>query len=221
MKAQSLFKAVLLPTLLGASLLSFAAGGLISSEAASVVKLNPGKSTSARGRQLATLESYLLSNTVTVGIDPSAARDWKSRSIERGIGIWSDALSDSPFVMAEPGQKPMVTVKFVDSIDSGGDVQGQVEATRMLHWGSSVSYQIHGTLLVRRTTGRRGLTEDEMTEVVAHELGHLLGLDDAEECRGLMGPFEAGNPRLRPTREEVDAVLSYREELRNAIAKLK
>ena len=114
----------------------------------------------------------------------------------------------------------MILVKFVNAIDSGGDVQGQVEATRMLHWGSTVSYKIEGTLLVRRTTGRRALTEDEMTEVVAHELGHLLGLDDADECAGLMGPFVAGRPRLKPSKNEVNAVVNYRLDLHAAIAKL-
>ncbi|HVT13759.1 MAG TPA: hypothetical protein VHE55_15950 [Fimbriimonadaceae bacterium] len=205
--------------LLCASLLA-SAGGLITPEAANVVRFNPGKSAGARGKQLATLESYLLADTVTVGLDPNDDADWKADSIDAGMQVWANALADSPFRLSRPGEKPMIVVKFVDSIDSGGDVQGQVEATRMLHWGASVSYQINGTLLVRRTTGRRDLRPDELTEVVAHELGHLLGLDDARECVGLMGPFVSGHPRLKPSKEEVDAVVSYRKELRAAIAKL-
>ncbi|HWA82358.1 MAG TPA: hypothetical protein VG820_02920 [Fimbriimonadaceae bacterium] len=215
----SLRKALVASLLLCASLLA-SADGLIAAEAANVVRFNPGRNAGARGKQLATLESYLLSNSVTVGLDPSDDADWKADSIDAGLRVWADALSDSPFRIAKPGQKPMIVVKFVDSIDSGGDVQGQVEATRTLHWGSSVSYQINGTLLVRRTTGRRDLRPDELTEVVAHELGHLLGLDDAQECVGLMGPFVSGRPRLKPSKEEVDAVVNYREELRSAIAKL-
>jgi hypothetical protein len=196
------------------------ASGLISEEAASVVHMTAGHSAGARGRQLATLQSYLFTQPVTVGLDPNTNADWKSDSIGHGIQIWNDCISDCPFVVAKAGQKPMIVVKFVDNITSGGDVQGQVEATRMLHWGTSVSYKIEGTVLVRRTTGRRDLREDELTEVIAHELGHLLGLDDAEECIGLMGPFVPGRPRMEPSKEEVRAVVRYREQLRDAIAKL-
>lgn len=196
------------------------ASGLISAEAANVIRMKPGNTSGARGKQLATLHSYLLTNAVTVGLDPSDYRDEKANSIDRGIDIWSSAIPDSPFVAARPGEKPMITVKFVRAIDKGGDVQGQVEATRMLHWGSSVSYKIEGTLLVRSTTGRRDLDEDELSEVVAHELGHLLGLDDANDCVGLMGPFVPGRPRLKPSKEEQAAVLQYRDQLRDAIARL-
>jgi len=220
MKSTTLsLRAVATSILLCAFLLT-RADGLISSEAASVVRTNAGKSPGARGKQLATLQSYLLTQTVTVGLDPSEEADSKAICIERGVHIWNESLTDSPFALARPGQKPMIVVKFVNSIDPGGDVQGQVEATRLLHWGSSVSYKIEGVLLVRRTTGRRELREDEMTQVVAHELGHLLGLDDAEDCVGLMGPFVPGHPRLKPSREEVGAVVDYRLQLRDAIAKL-
>jgi hypothetical protein len=196
------------------------ASGLISAEAANVIRMKPGNTSGARGKQLATLHSYLLTNAVTVGLDPSDERDERAGSIARGVRIWDDAIPDSPFVLARPGEKPMITVKFVKAIDRGGDVQGQVEATRMLHWGSSVSYKIEGTLLVRSVTGRRDLDDDELSEVIAHELGHLLGLDDAEECVGLMGPFVPGRPRMKPSKEEQNAVLEYRDQLRDAIAKL-
>lgn len=220
MKAPLIFrKAIVASSLFCATLLA-PASGLISAEAANVIHINPGHSAGARGKQLATLQSYLLAQPVTVGIDPSDQGDWKTESILKGIQIWSDALEDSPFVLARPGQKPMVVVKFVNSIETGGDVQGQVEATRMLHWGNAVSYKIEATLLIRRTTGRRELREDEISEVVAHELGHLLGLDDAEECVGLMGPFVPGHARVRPSREELNAVLDYRDQLRTAISRL-
>lgn len=220
MKPLSHFRKALTATALICAALLAPASGLISQEAANVIHASIGRSSGARGKQLATLQSYLLTNPVTVGLDPSEESDWKSDSIGRGIQIWSESISDSPFVLASSGQTPMIRVKFVNSIQSGGDVQGQVEATRMLHWGTSVSYKIEGTLLVRRTTGRRELREDELTEVIAHELGHLLGLDDAEECIGLMGPFVPGRPRMKPSHEEVNAVANYRVELRDAIAKL-
>ncbi len=220
MKPLSPFRKALATSFFACAALLAPASGLISAEAANIIRVNPGKSAGARGKQLATLHSYLLTQSVTVGLDPSDNADWKAGSIQNGVQIWSDALPDSPFVMARQGQRPMIVVKFVNSIDSGGDVQGQVEATRFLHWGSSVSYKIEGTLLVRKSTGRRELREDELSEVVAHELGHLLGLDDADDCVGLMGPFVPGRARIKPSKAELNAVLDYREQLRDAIARL-
>jgi hypothetical protein len=220
MKPITPFRKAIAASILVCAALLAPASGLITEEAASVIHMNPGHTAGSRGKQLATLESYLLTEPVTVGLDNGDVPDGMAESIGRGIQIWSAALSDCPFVLAKNGQRPMVVVKFVDNITSGGDVQGQVEATRMLHWGTSTSYKIEATLLVRRTTGRRDLRDDELTEVVAHELGHLLGLDDAEECVGLMGPFVPGRPRMKPSREELNAVVHYRDQLRSAIGKL-
>lgn len=221
MKQLSPFRRAFTATALLCAALLAPASGLISAEAANVIRMKPASTTGARGKQLATLHSYLLTDTVTVGLDPDDERDWKEDSISQGLKIWADAIDDSPFRLARRGEKPMIVVRFVDSIDRGGDVQGQVEATRMLHWGSTISYKIEGTLLVRSTTGRRDLDNDELSEVVAHELGHLLGLNDASDCVGLMGPFVPGRPRLKPSREEQRAVIDYRAQLREAIAKLK
>jgi hypothetical protein len=222
MKPLSPFRKAVAAGILVCTALLAPASGLISEEAASVVHMNPGASAGARGKQLATLHSYLFTQSVTVGLDPNDSRDWKADTIARGIQVWSDCLTDNPFTLAASGTRPMIVVKFVDNINaqSGGDIQGQIEATRFLHWGTSVSYKIEGTLLVRRTTGRRDLRDDELTEVVAHELGHLLGLDDVDECIGLMGPFVPGRARMAPTKREVSAVVRYREQLRDAIAKL-
>ena len=118
------FKAVLAAAILVVCVIAQAAGGsgLISAEASEVVRANPGKSSDARGRQLAILQSYLFTQPVTVGLDPDAASDPQAESIVRGVKIWSDALPDCPFELAKAGEKPMIVVRFVDSIASGGDV---------------------------------------------------------------------------------------------------
>ena len=90
------FKAVLAAAILVVCVIAQAAGGsgLISAEASEVVRANPGKSSDARGRQLAILQSYLFTQPVTVGLDPDAASDPQAESIVRGVKIWSDALPD-------------------------------------------------------------------------------------------------------------------------------
>src|SRR5579862_3117374 len=104
MKPTTPFQKAVAAALLFCLPLSALADGLISAEASEVVHAAPAKTPSARGRQLATLESYLLADSVTVGLDPKQESCWQANSIKRGIKIWSDALSDSPFTLAQPGQ---------------------------------------------------------------------------------------------------------------------
>src|SRR3954468_22594206 len=119
MKPQLRFRKAIAASFLLCAALIAPASGLISAEAANVIRFNPGKSAGARGKQLATLHSYLLTQAVTVGLDSNETSDWRASSIERGLQVWSDALSgDSPFVLARPGQRPMIIVKFVNSIDT-------------------------------------------------------------------------------------------------------
>ena len=76
---------------------------------------------------------------------------------------------------------------------------------------------------VRETIeGAAKVSDDDKRDVLLHywwDRAYLL-LDDAEDCVGLMGPFLPGSPRLKPSKQEVEAVIGYRQELRDAIAKL-
>jgi hypothetical protein len=174
---------------------------------------------------LAKLESLLMLNSVSVGIDTSTMPEDSatfSGGVDKGIGIWKNALPDSPYVRSTAGQKPTVLIKFVKDIDSeGGDLQGMIEAEHEFKWsGSGHTSKLVSTMYVVYRTEGRNLTENEVAEVVAHELGHLLGLTDAYEAKGLMGPFISGQPRLAPSASELEAVQQFREMVRAEIAKI-
>jgi len=173
---------------------------------------------------LAKLESLLMVEPVTVGIDsdslPADCPSFRD-GVQKGLGIWHDALNDDPFVSAESVKKrPMVLIKFVKDMDAeGGDLQGMIEAEHEFKWSSSfhTSKLVSTMYVVYRTEGRN-LSQLEVAEVVAHELGHLLGLTDAYAPKGLMGPFVAGAPRLAPSNVELEAVREFRQTVKDAIA---
>jgi hypothetical protein len=215
MMSLSRYRKALAATSLSLCAILSLAGGRLNSEAAGVLRLKDPTSS----KQLATLQSYLMTDKVTVGI---IGDDQHLAAVQRGLAVWDEAISDSPFVMAGPGEKPMISVRFVNTIssDDGGDTQGQIEATRYLHWGTNVSYKLEANLQVCHLAGRRELRDDEITEVVAHELGHILGLDDADDCSGLMGYFVPGRPRMKPTEDERKSVIRYRAQLREAISRV-
>lgn len=174
---------------------------------------------------LAKLESLLMKQPVSVGIDTTTL-PFQSKlfgdALKQGMSIWSSAIADSPFVPAAGAARPMVLVKFVDKMDnpSDGDLQGLIEAQHEYRWSTSFhSNKLVSTMYIVYHTDGRTLTQNEMAEVVAHELGHLLGLTDNDAPKGLMGPFVAGYPRLAPSTAEVTAVNDFRQTLRDSIAK--
>lgn len=175
---------------------------------------------------LAKLESLLMLAPVTVGIDETTFRSsiqGYRTSVANGVGIWRDNLKDSPFVGAGSGKgRPDVLVKFVKDMDAqGADLQGMIEAEHEFKWsGDRHTSKLTGTMYVVYRTGDRNLSQTEATEVVAHELGHLLGLTDAYSAKGLMGPFIPGEPRLTPSGEELAAVNQFRQVVRDEIANI-
>lgn len=174
---------------------------------------------------LAKLESLLMKQPVTVGIDtmtlPFASKTFGD-AVNQGMAIWSSAITDSPFVLATGNARPMVLVKFVEKMDNpgDGDLQGLIEAQHEYRWSANFhSNKLVSTMYIVYHTEGRKLTQSELAEVVSHELGHLLGLTDNDAPRGLMGPFVAGYPRLAPSTAEIAAVNDFRQTLRDAIAK--
>ena len=162
-----------------------------------------------RGRGLATLDSLVMKDGVTVAIEASGASE---ACVVRGIQTWNDALGEDLFRRRSSGGSADVTVRFVRSLSAmGGDVQGMVQADREITWSERThSYRLKGTIFVRDNVDGRPLRADEIVNVVAHETGHLLGLADVPGRDRLMGPMIVGSPKCAPRPEEAETVRAYR-----------
>ena len=171
-----------------------------------------------RGRGLATLDSLVMSDGVTVSIESPNTME---PSVIRGIEAWNDALKERAFRMKPAGTTADVIVRFVRNLDAmGGDVQGMVDATREISWSERThAYRLKATIYVRDNVEGRRLRPEEVTNVVAHETGHLLGLADVQQKDRLMGPMVVGHPKSGPTPEEVVAVCGYRAMIRRCYPK--
>lgn len=175
---------------------------------------------------LAKLESLIMVDAVPIAIDkanlPADAQGYED-SVSKGISIWRDALPDCPYRMVkDAAEHPAVLIKFVKSIaNHGGDLQGMITAQHEFRWnGTQHSNKLNCTVFVVYKIDGRNLSHNEVSEVVAHELGHLLGLTDFMQPVGLMGPFIPGQPRLQPSPDEIKAVNSFRKTVRNQIDKI-
>lgn len=171
-------------------------------------------------KALARIDGLLMRTPVSIGIDlETVPRDAVgfAEGVKQGLAIWSAAISDSPFRLAGANETPAMRVRFVDEVKGSADVQGMINARREFTWSKSeFSSKVTGTIQVVRRTEGRLLTKDEVSEVVAHELGHLLGLDDVEGTQGLMGAFVGGEPRIAALPAERDVVVSFRNTLKQA-----
>ncbi len=169
-------------------------------------------------RGLATLDSLLMSNGVTVSLESSSAME---SAVGRGLQVWNSVLGERIFRQYPAGDAAEVTVRFVRSLETRGEnVQGFVEASRSLSWTSdSHAYKLKATIYVRDNAEGRMLRPDEISSVVAHEAGHLLGLADVDRDDCLMGPMTLGRPQMGPTSAEIDAVAGYRGLVRRSYPK--
>lgn len=188
---------------------------LLSPQSIQVLQPDPKKPVN---RVLAELKSFLMDQPVTVGIDPRYATAEQERALSLAIDMWQEALHDSPFVIARPNEKPHVIIRFIDRIPGEPSLQGQIEMDRRFNWGkNSHSYRVTAEMDVRDNVRGRMLYTEELGSVIAHELGHLLGLDDVHDARSLMGPFVAGRSSISITRPELEAVKAYRQALKDRI----
>lgn len=173
-------------------------------------------------RAIAGLSALMVSGQIPVWVDlSSVSRQNEStcmNSVFRGLGMWMPYVKETEFCLTQDRSRALIVVNFVNELNGESDTQGEIRITRTVD-GSNQNdkYRIRAEMNVLLKFGRKSLNEDELTEVVAHETGHLLGLDDHELKIGIMGPFEPGNARLKPNQQELKALEDYRTNIRRAI----
>ncbi len=195
-----------------------AASSLINDEAMSTYRRAMEETNKPKATAL--LRGLLLSS-VSVGIDQTTLigddYDWEG-GVRLGLESWSNSISDSPFTLARKGDKPDILIKFVRQIENSDHAQGLIKAQRHFYWqGNQSGARVTGIIYIRTDVGRRWISGDEVSRVVAHELGHLLGLDDDHDGSGIMGDFIAGRGLKQPSRAELDSVRDFRQKVRQAL----
>lgn len=170
-------------------------------------------------RALAELKSFLIDKPLTVGVE--GIDGYEEQALIRAIDMWQDALIDSPFVLASPHEKPDVIVRFVDEIEGEPSLQGQIHMDRRFFWSKNRhSYRVTAEMLVRDQFRGRRISREELASVIAHELGHLFGLNDVSDPGYLMGPFMSGRSTATLTKAEIDTLRTYRQVLKDKIRAL-
>lgn len=175
---------------------------------------------------LALVHGVLYPEGVSVRLDRSSlgsVGETGARAFQRGVWAWEQALGQDNPIRVVAGGESEVVVRFVDRLPEGGsDTLGLIELRKEYRWNRA-RYEtvVSGVISLLRSYEGQALGEEELTEVVAHELGHLLGLADVEFTGHLMGPAVLGLAVTGPLPHEIRAVQVLRQAARLRYAELR
>ncbi|CAN5459760.1 hypothetical protein BH11ARM1_BH11ARM1_18040 [soil metagenome] len=164
----------------------------------------------------------LLIDRLTVGVDLSTLQQGDDTSIEgirSAINLWNQSLGQPVFRMEPSSVTANIVVRLVNKVQGEGtDIQGCLQFQRNLTWNHIESTaRVVGQVEIRDNLDDRYLTKSEVTRVMTHELGHLLGLDDSSDDTGVMADFIPGEGIKKPSAEELGSVTDFRKKLRAAL----
>lgn len=146
---------------------------------------------------------------------PYHASPLQERALSEAAEMWESALKGSlRFRMVAPGEG-QVSVKFTQNVSYGG-TSSMARATwsrQLLNYGwGTYGSQTTASIEIRTQLNGTECPLSTMRHAIAHELGHVLGLDDSSRIGDIMGPQMSEGTPAAPASEEKSALLELRDQ---------
>jgi hypothetical protein len=145
---------------------------------------------------------------------PRAQQGPYRNALSGALSLWESALGEQAFEITETRQ-PDVVIHFQTGVrDRGSEVSGHVQWTRGVLMPTTNPTPVFTADAQIRTVKPNGEAMDfaQMRACSAHELGHVLGLDDSSSVGDVMGPMDFNHPVQSIRQDEVDVLIRAREE---------
>ncbi|AIE84730.1 matrixin family metalloprotease [Fimbriimonas ginsengisoli] len=139
------------------------------------------------------------------------------KSMEGAFDVWERALDDTITFreVADPTQADVV-IRFKPGVNMGKEpVAGYANWKRTLKCDGPRVQEVtfKGDLQIRTINlDGQPMPFECVRHEIAHEMGHILGLEDSTSTRDLMGPLDIDHPISGPQSYEVAAVRRIRDE---------
>lgn len=169
---------------------------------------------------LAQSDAILLSESLTVYFDfsgVSADRQSEYRAIfYEALGMWSSVVgSQVRLVETARRSDASVVVGFRGSVQGyAAQVGGHTNWRRMVRRLDDGTYDVDFKASVAvRTVAPNGqaMNRAQLKHICAHEIGHLLGLDDSDRIGDVMGPLVLNRPASKVSASELESLRKLRE----------
>lgn len=164
------------------------------------------------------------------------AEERARKAIDYAISIWSDVAEDIVFEevaehtfgrigfsgISASRSRTAVEVVIVFSPDgrrgnspAAGHIAWQRWVGPLPQGGFGARVQARIDIRTELPGSQVPMNLAQMRHAVAHEIGHLLGLDDSPRVGDVMGPLDLSRPAVRPSFEETLALRELRAAARN------
>lgn len=183
------------------------------------------KNSGENRKAMAMLEGILYPNGITVGLDYNSAGSYLNsakNAVNRAKATWDYQLDgDSPIKLTS-SQNAEITIVFTSKIpEASVDALGLIDLKKEYRWNRTRHEVTNsGTIYVLKSWDGESLSEDQITEIVTHEFGHMLGLGDVSHIGHLMGPMVKSKTTLEAKPHEVRALQMLRSYARSQFKQL-
>jgi predicted Zn-dependent protease len=145
---------------------------------------------------------------------PPAEQGLCRNALSSAFRMWEESLGQKVFEVSETGKADVVVHFQTDVSDRGVEVCGHARWTRgVLTPDTNPIVVFTADVQVRRVKPNgESLTFEQLRACAAHELGHVLGLDDSPVAGDVMGRMDFNRPALSIRPDEVQALVRAREE---------
>jgi len=145
---------------------------------------------------------------------PAPAQGLYRNAVAGAFRLWESALGEKLFEVSETGH-PDLVIHFQPNVsDKGIEVCGHSQWTRgVLSPDSNPTVVLTADVMVRMLKpGGEALDYYQLRACAAHELGHVLGLDDSPTTGDVMGKMDFSHPVLTIRPDEVAQLIVARQE---------